>query len=257
MLTPAPAQRQKTVVLCLPGERFPSLWVNGLVKIVSYFWVKGMKVITQFGFSSNVYVTRNSIWTALKALEDVDYVVWLDDDNLVTPEQVDRLLTHLDTDEGLAMAAGWCWIHPEGYVADYWPSFGMFEGPARFCRPIPIKAMESLDPGVGIIADYTGFPLVVHRGDLLGIMEDNPFRAIVDSRLPGGQCGEDIAFCRRLQESTGKKILVDRSVQVVHLKQLPAGPQGRVAEAVPVPVLVAGADEHRGLPAHLERKENR
>ena len=225
--------KAKLVAFCLPGESFGSLWVNCWTAIVLHLLRRGIVAYPQFGYSSNVYLTRNAMWEELKHTGlDFHVIVWIDDDNLATPEHVDRLLQCLDENDWVGMAAGWCWSQADGFVSDPFKSFGYLTGIGA-CEQ-PTGDMDA--KGAPMRVDYTGFPLVAMRGDLLQIMPSLPFLPYLDPRLANGMCGEDVAFCRRLGEYSDYKILVDPSVELVHLKKLPAGPRDRVVESIPVSV---------------------
>ena len=81
------------VIACLfPGEHFSSRWVANWTELYSFLLQSGFGVAKNFDFCSNPYHTRNMMaqW-AINAVNPLDYVLWVDDDNILDPQQFERL----------------------------------------------------------------------------------------------------------------------------------------------------------------------
>jgi hypothetical protein len=75
---------------------------------------------------------------------------------------------------------------------------------------------------------YSGFPVVLMRAELLTKAGGpDAFLPVLDSRFQFGKSGEDSTFFARAGVR-GAKFVVDRRVQVPHLKLMPAGPSQEV-----------------------------
>ena len=226
--TPAPTPAhlpRKTIAVGLPGESFSSKWVFGWTQVFGELMGK-YNVEPLLAYSSNVYATRSTIFKHFRDCRPIpDYLLWLDDDNTITMEQVETLIHDLDSRPDAGMVAGWCWLAADGYdetVDRAVTSAGMFEesGLVRGIGYRELMAGENPLREVG----FTGFPVVLMRGSLLNAMDENAFSPIMHPGYPFGFAGEDCAFCKRAGEA-GVKILVDRRVKVPHLKLRAAEPK--------------------------------
>ena len=206
-------------------------------------------VIPLRNYTSNVYVTRLEIWEALQKLDPrPDYVLWLDDDNLATPDQVDLLFADLDAHPEFGVVAGWCWVHDREQKhfqvsAGHWSFDGSHWRPFD---PMEFPTLQTVQP-----AEVTGFPCVLMRGSVLGQLGPRPFlTGILDERLPFGIGGEDLAFCRACRDAS-VRIGVDPEVRVQHLKWMEVIPEftGRVKPSDPpkVAVMIRARNEARWI----------
>ena len=71
--------------------------------------------------------------------------------------------------------------------------------------------------------DYSGFPSVLMRGEMLEKAGVDAFRAIIDPKYKYGMAGEDLSFSVHAREK-GCRIFVDRRIRVPHLKLRDAVP---------------------------------
>lgn len=207
------------MVVCLPGERFCSTWVHCWTTLITSLG-QSFTMSPIFGFSSNVHVTRACMWNEiLKSAPLPDYVLWIDDDNLVTPYDIQRLIQDLEANPEFDLVAGWSWI-----MSDVWEgddarvSVGNSEG-----RALKYTDLMAGDDDLKEVS-YTGFPVVLHRGELLHKAGDNPFCPILDAQHAYGFMSEDKSFCHHAREN-GCRIVVDRRVRVPHLKLRDAVPK--------------------------------
>lgn len=218
----APARRV-SIGICMPGESFSSAWVSNWTNLFMSLLAAGYDPAPLFGYSSSVFVTRSSmVLEMLHSPAPIDYVLWIDDDNIVLPEHFARLKKDLDGFPNADMVAGWCWTDPN-----------LRQGvpPIVSCgrlRPdytvLPFDASE-MKKAAGenrlLEVGYTGFPVVLMRYGILAKAGANPFVPLCGESLRWGMTGEDIAFCIHARERGGALILVDPQVKVPHLKTAP------------------------------------
>jgi len=203
------------VVVCLPGESFSmewmAQWTETLCQLSTVY-----RVLPIFCYTTNVYTTRASLARAAADAKP-DYIVWIDDDNIVAPGQIQKLIEGLAT--GADITAGWCWLRSNAYEIIDYVSCGIWEGdkarPYRygeFMEDLAVTGNDLFKVG------WTGFPVVVMRGDIFSKLPNHPFLPILTDSYPWGHAGEDVSFCSRVIES-GLTIFVDRTVKVPHLKR--------------------------------------
>jgi hypothetical protein len=202
-----------TIAVCLPGEWFPQVWVDGLVKLLFALTERFDRVRPCWADSSNVSMTREVCLEMVNSFEDAgetDWVLWLDDDNLLSPEQFDQLFSALQGNPDLDGVVGWCWIMPTGRIScgrmDERGSAVSYEYGDLMAGPENLKPIE-----------WSGFPCVLHRYELIAKAGQFPFRPILDDRYRFGQSGEDIAFFEKAR-AAGAKFAVERRVKLPHLK---------------------------------------
>jgi GT2 family glycosyltransferase len=219
-LTPA---AKKTIAVLLPGENFSRKWVQHWTNIIVTVISQNFDLCPLFGYSSNPHITRAALAAEVRRyLGHIDYLLWIDDDNIVEPAHVLKLLSVLDNSPRVDMVAGWCWI--EGNKE---------EGrPARVsCGSLlPGYSVESFTPaamsqaaarGSVLEVGWTGFPLVLMRYGTLAKAGLHPFAAILGDHFRYGQMGEDVSFCIKARERGNALICVDPSVKVEHWKGQP------------------------------------
>jgi hypothetical protein len=206
------------MVVCLPGEHFSSTWVAYWTSLCTSL-AANFTVSPLFAFSSNVHVTRACMWNQiLGSVPLPDYVLWIDDDNLVTPPDLKRLFDDLEEHPEADMVAGWSWCVPDVY-----------DGPEAIvsCGRVDNRAMKYTDLMAGAElkeVGYTGFPAVLHRGSMLHKAGLNPFLPVIDPNHVYGFLSEDKSFCFHAREN-GCRLFVDRRVKVPHLKLRDAEPR--------------------------------
>ena len=201
-------------------------WTIALMNTREYLRSKFDQVEMVSGYTSNVYVTRiGNTRELLEAAPDAQYVLMIDDDNIVEPQHVARLLDAAEKHPEFAAIFAWCWIvHPgEDQV---WVSCGMMgaNGQETF-DPIQFPRKRGLQE-----IDWSGLPCALVRMDLLRELGAESFLPILDSRARFGVVGEDIAFCRRAREK-GYRLAVDPGCEVDHVKPRrirPVFPEGKL-----------------------------
>jgi hypothetical protein len=227
------------IALCCPGEVFHQLWVWAHDDLRGDMTSNGYGVASIFAHTSDVCITRSMIFEGLmQFLNLYDYILWVDDDNLVNWEQVKLLIEDLDTYPDISMIAGWCYIQKTN--KEIVPSCGFWVD-QRY-RPMSIEELEDSNRLIEI--DCTGFPVVLMRPTALITAGESPFLPRVGPQYGRwGKTGEDISFCLNLKENGGR-IMVDPRVRVEHLK---FGPVGYTRPAMILPE--AGHIETKGVNA--------
>lgn len=225
--TDVAASGKRTIALCLLGDDFRGRWLDSILLLYGHLIARGFDVIRLRGhflnrFTTNIYVAREEIRRAALACDPKpELLLWIDDDNLCSPEDFDRLLSDLDGRPDLDGVTAWCWIHDEDGRQLYSPSCGSFEPTGVHWRPF---ASDFAKHRVLCPVEATGFPCFLMRLSAIEKAGDNPFiRGILDERLPFGIMGEDLAFCKAAMEG-GAKFAVDPLVRVPHLKSVQMEP---------------------------------
>jgi hypothetical protein len=219
---------RKILALCLPGERFESRWVHGIVGLLGYL-CNSFIVAPYFGYASDAYVTRQGMMEGI--LQDAeqsgmvpDYVLWLDDDNVISFEKFARLLQNLEAFK-LDMIAGWC--HIQGDVENQTApkiSCGMWPDGSPHMYHMKQEHIDAAAQANELIAvDWSGFPCVLMRFDVLKRAGERPFLNLFCPTFKWGKAGEDVSFCRTVKERAGIQMYVDPCVHVPHLKLGDAG----------------------------------
>ena len=233
--TPAPStqpssqsQAKEHIGVALPGDHFTSAWVFNWTRLFGDLLAL-FNVEPLFCYSTNVYATRTTIWEHFRAARpQPDYVLWIDDDNLVTFDNVVQLLQDLQARPDADIVTGWCWCGGDIYEqAESRISVGTLDslGLTRFT---PHSELMAGDEPLREI-HFSGFPLLLMRRGVLQKLGPDAFAPLTGPQYSRGYAGEDVSFCLRAKEA-GVRILVDRRVQVPHLKLRPAEP--RVMPAV-------------------------
>ncbi len=221
-----PDAYREVMAMCLPGESFSYHWVANIMPLVINLSHLRFLVAPHFGFSSNVHVTRgvfaDGLTTKLGAHIPPDVVLWIDDDNTPTIEQVLMLHRDLVTHPEVDIVCGWCWAGNRGKdPADPRVSCGGFDendlavhmGVRELMAARPLKGSRDLVP-----VAFTGFPTVMMRYEALLKAGDTPFAPRLNAKHPWGFNSEDTSFCLNARDRAGLVIACDRRVKVTHWK---------------------------------------
>lgn len=202
---------RKRIGVCIAGQTFSQAWLVAWTQLITDpRFTAAHDISLNFHYSTNVYITRMA--AARDTLQkEMDYVLWIDDDQLFTPEQVLQLIRDLDEHAGAVdMVAGWTLCGTDYFSVAEQLSCTVLGKEDR------LNVAEDLDVGSDLIElAYTGFPMVLMRWDMLKQLGPQAFAAYGD--VDGMPRGEDVSFCMRAREA-GKRIMVDRRVKLPHLK---------------------------------------
>lgn len=211
------------ICVCLPGEVFRSTVVAHILDLNARLSQR-FTVSPIFCYSSNPHTTRGMMAQQIVgSIPLPDYVLWIDDDNTLTIEQFEILFQDLNEIPVADMVAAWAFVQPDVVDAPHArTSVGLFDENGIGKRMSHSELMAG-DADVQEI-DYTGFPAVLMRGELLEKTGPNPFAPIVDSKFDHGFASEDLAFCIHARQN-GARLFVDRRVRSPHLKLRDAVPR--------------------------------
>lgn len=230
--------RPPLMAVCTPGETFSAMWLEAFLNLGVKLGEMGIACKRYVGHTSNVYRTRQNITE--RVVEDAnnsgerpDLVLWLDDDNVLLPEQLEGLVKFLQRYPDVDVVAGWCWIHKaHGWatsVGQFWPEDGVSIAPLTLADLFAGKTVAER-AGAKII-EHTGFPCVLMRYSALEKLGAAAFRPLTKADLPAifGEtrpaverpddwyCGEDTAWCLKAKQA-GLRMVVDPGCKVAHLK---------------------------------------
>lgn len=208
---------KKKIMVCLPGENYSAAWVGMWTQLFASM-MPFFDVIPLQCYSTNVYVTRAALANAImESKPSPDYVLWIDDDNLLTFDQFMMLLKDLEDNPQADSVSAWTWIMGDVFAGPGKVSVGMFDGKGN-CKALPNETMTWKGGGDLLQIDWTGFPAVLMRYE--AIMKTGGHKAFQPYAIEGhayGFYGEDASFCARARD-LGLKLYVDRRVKVPHLK---------------------------------------
>jgi hypothetical protein len=201
---------KRRIAVCVAGGPFAVAWLKRWTELLELAQRYDLEIVFNFA-GTNVYHMRFVMAQNILSLGQLDYVLWLDDDQLVSIEQVEQLIADLDGNSDVDMVAGWTRTGVDVYPTALQLSCG-FED-----REITPKELLGVDAPELREVDYTGFPLVLMRGELLRALGPEGFLP-VEGHPTFVIYGEDVSFCLRARK-LGKKICVDRRVgPLPHLK---------------------------------------
>ncbi|MFN7996964.1 MAG: class I SAM-dependent methyltransferase [Bryobacteraceae bacterium] len=228
-------ENQKTVAVVLPGETFSSTVVNAWTGLLIHLLTNYNLIPPYFAYSSNVYITRSSALDALlKSSVQPDYVLWLDDDNVLSPEHFEMLRADLDAHPEAAAVGAWCWVQPQGYDIEATMSAGVWTADGR-CAPMPLVELAKAQIEQKLLeVGYFGFPAVLMRYETLRLAGPNPFAPWPTPGYGWGFAGEDASFCRAAATRSGCRFFIDPRVQIPHYKTRNVG-------STPIPDAVLSA----------------
>lgn len=214
----------KIISILTPGENYSSAWVSSWTSLQNHIQARYV-YRSQFGYCSNVYIARASMWEAMRQ-ENQDYFLWMDDDNLLTGAQFDMLMADLDDNPELDGVVGWCWANS---LTDSRVSCGRFVKDSGSGQHLPLSVpftQEELQaaPGDLVPIQFSGFPVVLLRARVMQLAGPLPFTPIIVPNVSWGMTGEDVSFFYNAMTRGSARFAVDRRVQVPHLKLSPVVP---------------------------------
>ena len=111
----------------MPGEQFTGAVMINAIGVVVGLLGKGFAVVPHNFHCSNVYIARNHLAQMALSIEQGDYIVWMDDDNIANVNQVRKLIEELDSHPEADMVAGWTWIQADFASCGPKASCGIFD----------------------------------------------------------------------------------------------------------------------------------
>lgn len=208
---------KRSITVCLPGNNYSSTWVSMWTELLNNM-LKFFDVNPVFCYSTNVHVTRAAMANAVvQSKPSSDYVLWIDDDNLLSFPQLVTMVKDLEDHPEAGSVSAWTWIETDVLSSPVRPSVGMFDGRGD-CKAFPVELMLSQDEPYVFEVDWTGFPAILMRHE--AIVKAGGHRAFQPYPAPGhpyGFYGEDSSFCINAKNN-GVRMFVDKRLKVPHLK---------------------------------------
>lgn len=206
------------IALCIPGENFNYVCVAHLLQLQAHLLGEGHTVAVVPASTNNIYITRQVINNQLREHPELDYVLWIDDDNIVEVKNFIKLFEDLEDHPEADAVCAWYWL--AGHVFDgVRPSVGVFTEDQKLAHFTP----DQLSGKDLLPVEWAGMGCILMRREAIDKAGDRPFRPILRDEDLLGFDGDDIAFCHRFQEGGGV-MLCDPQVEVPHLKIRRVGP---------------------------------
>jgi hypothetical protein len=227
-------RRARTIAWCLPFQQCSAGWFMSAISLYEHMRnTRGFNVIVQVGQSPACHVSREGIRLGVLREEKnliragiiaeggkVDFLLWEDSDNPLTPQHFDMLLEDLDTHQELTSVAGWYRMTPSPGE----PTQTCCAQPRPDGRGDQMILEADLLSAAGLVdISWHGFGGVLMRRSILDLVGDKPFALIPDDSI-WGCTGEDSAFLMRAKKA-GANIAVDPRVFLPHLKLGEVGPR--------------------------------
>lgn len=222
------------LVFCLPGNASSTLQALSLHVVLMDLMVMGKVIGVAHSTSCNIYSVRNGCLGMhgsrrdQKPFEgryrDYEKMIWVDSDNVITTEQVLRLLSH-DVD----MVGGWYRQYSNGVINDenkaacgLW-KYGDGKNEIRPFLVGEIPSMPRDDKGL-IEVDYAGFGLMAVKNGVFESFEYPWFQSwLIEWEHEGVRMADimtdDSGFCFRAKEK-GFKVYIDPQVRLPHEKKV-------------------------------------
>jgi GT2 family glycosyltransferase len=208
-----------SLVICTPGHEFSWLWVHSWTHFLP-------KVLTDyqtyhcFSTGNNIYHVRNHCaQQAIRLLGDIgnlDYVLWIDSDNIFYYDWLQELRRVLDTMPEVSGVGAWYLaqtnVEGNGKVAacnirdwvDYYTT---------------IEQIEEADKKNELLeVDCLGFGFFLMRGSVFKGLGDHPFTPLIS---PSGIAwGDDASFLLKAK-ANGHRFFIHPKMQAPHIKSIP------------------------------------
>lgn len=240
----------RRIALCLPGEHFRFEWLAGLVDLCSRLGNENWQVKMCFGYTTSPYHTRINLTedvlnTAAQGFKP-EYVFWLDDDNLIKPDDFMRLVSFLDANPAADTVSGWCWIRQKNRWA---VSCGMF-APGDQVHMALFELPQLFETGKPRLMEVGGLPSLLMRFEVLARLGAAAFLPVTKADLPAllgdlprdGEptelwfSGEDVSFFLNARKA-GMACYVDPACKVAHLKFISQEPDVQLYRDSPQPLV--------------------
>ena len=219
------------ILIGLPGAGAGGPWLIHWNMLFARF-MREYRVVCCYGMGANIYQVRNRCMPAWDKLpNEVEFMLWIDSDNLVTYEAFDLLRIALKKNPSLDMVAGWAWTQDvmgdeqPKISAGYW--YGEVAANLQHQQILNSIAADKLIP-----VDWTGLCFALIRAESLKQLGSQPFMPIpVQNGDTTRLLSEDESLCL-LARQMGLKLAVHPGVKVPHLKPKPIEPKAEARIAM-------------------------
>ena len=211
-----------TIVFCIPGNQFSREWMVAWSELLHHCHNKGIKYFLSTHYSPNIYMARNGCLGAsvLRGINQkpfdgklqYDRQIWIDSDIIVTPKDLDRLLSHNeDVVSGIYKMTNGEFATVPTMSTQFFKQFGSFEF-------LTEEKADSYKEGTLLQVDYTGFGFLSIKYGVVEKLKYPWFQPVFY------KCGnisdfsmEDTGIQKNLID-IGIKTFVDLGLRVGHLK---------------------------------------
>ena len=229
-----PSKPRRIFALAAPGKQFSSAWVSAVLGIQQYLIERGFAVFVHQAYSSIAAYTRQVILESiLQQQPQPELVLWLDDDNILSVENLKLLLEDMEKNPDMESVAGWYWIDAQD------GTFHTSVGVTNDAGNLAFAGSDIAEVDGLVQVSWHGFGGVLMRFETLQKSGPQPFASIPAPNSRWGMTGEDVSFCIHALERSGCKFWIDPRVFLPHLKFGAIGPPSRRQPARPDPVIVA------------------
>ena len=214
---------QKTVVFCMPGNRFSEKFLQSWTELLIWCGRNNINPLTSYAYDSNVYYVRSRCLGAsvdrgeyqipFNGAIKYDYIMWIDSDMVFGTSHFEQLLEqNTDVACGIYKTAD-----QETYsTVEKWDTEQYKkEGKFHFLTPADVRRYRAKV----IEVDYSGMGwMLIKKGVIENIKY--PWFAPIWLDVGNGMkefSSEDVGFCHRVREA-GYKIMANTNVVIGHEK---------------------------------------
>lgn len=186
-----PAPENRVIAICVPGDNFSFPWMESFLNIGSRLGQELYSCKRYMAHASNVYHARMDL--ASRVIEDArisgvkpQYVLWLDSDNTIQPDQLMGLLRFMRSYPGVDAIFGWCWIRKaHGWTTSagrFWPDDGVH---LMAMNPDALFAGQTdKERWAPKVIEHSGFPCALIRYEAFERLGVSAFRPLTKADLP-------------------------------------------------------------------------
>jgi len=216
------------LIITLTGSSFSGMFLDSFIKIIQYLVEKNITFKYNRAQGSFIQHTRDQQFGLSNCIGeysnvfggnfDYKYILSIDSDNLVSGEQILKLMNHNKD------IVGFSYLQPSGYLAcceKYdWEYFHSHKGH----RMLTLQDLEDRKD-ILIPVEFLGFGCLLIKK---GVFESIPIPHFASEIERNGNyigiCGEDVSFCKKAKDA-GYQILLDPSEIISHEKLIRLTPK--------------------------------
>lgn len=211
------------IIFCLPGASYSGDFLSCWSELLVWCITNNIQPIISQQHDAVVYYVRNKCLGGdvtkgknqkpYNGKVDYDYILWIDSDNIFTPEHLLKLLKHdLPIVSGVyLMKGGTHYATVQNWDEEFFKKNGYFQ----FLKPEDFKDSQKL-----VEVDYTGLGFFLVKKGVFESLEYPWFRPIFyEIGACYDFCSEDVGLCQTLKKK-GYKIYIDPTVKVGHEKKV-------------------------------------
>jgi hypothetical protein len=206
------------IIVCLPGDHYSGAWVAHWTRLYGHLMSK-YGVGPMFKYSTNLYETRASMLEGILDAgmnQPADFVLMIDDDNVLSPAQFDTLFDDLARNPHLDGVAGWYWVTTDVYdVPDTRTSAGEISEAGDITRWTYDELAQGSNPMRPI--QFSGLGVTLLRYAAVRKLGAAAFVPVLSDQFKYGFAGDDQSFFLHAR-AKDMKFAVDRRIKVPHLK---------------------------------------